>query len=143
MFGLNKKYNKYNKYYKNLNNSKFLAGLAMLILNIFSKYIEVNLSKTQEEYIRNSISRELLIFTVIFVGTHDIIISILMTAAFVILANTIFNEKSKLCVMPKKYRKLENELDTNKDNYISKKEIDNAIKILQRVNTLDQTSNFN
>jgi len=130
---------KYKKYYNNFNNSKLLAGLAMIILNILSKYVELNLSKNQEAYIRNSISREILIFTVIFVATHDIIISILMTAAFIILANTIFNEKSSLCLMPKKYQSLKNEIDVNKDNVISESEIDNAIKILQKAN---QTNKF-
>ena len=125
---------KYKTYYNNFNNSKLLAGLAMIILNILSKYVELNLSKNQEEYIKNSISREILIFTVVFVATHDIIISILMTAAFIILANTIFNEKSSLCLMPKKYQDLNYQLDVNKDNVISKKEIDNAIKILQKAN---------
>ena len=32
-----------------LNNSTFLAGISMLILNIGSKYIEVGLSKTQNK----------------------------------------------------------------------------------------------
>jgi hypothetical protein len=106
----------------------------MLILNIFSKHVELKLSKSQEEYIRNSITREILIFTIIFTGTHDILLSILMTAAFIVLSNTIFNEKSKLCLMPKKYRKLQNEIDTNKDNNISDIEIEKALEILQKAN---------
>ena len=137
MFNLNKKYKKYKKYikyYENLNNSKLLIGICMLILNIFSKHVELKLSKSQEEYIRNSITREILIFTIIFIGTHDIILSILMTAAFIILSNTIFNEKSKLCLMPKKYRKLQNEIDINKDNNISNIEIEKAVEILQKAN---------
>ena len=90
------------KNYDKLNNSKLLSGLAMIVLNIFSKYVELNISKSQEAYIRNSITREILIFTVIFVGTRDIIISLLLTAAFIILSNTVFNEKSRFCVMPQR-----------------------------------------
>lgn len=130
-------YKKLNKYYKNFNESKLLAGLAMLILNIFSKYIEIKLNKSQEEYIRNTISREILLFTVIFIGTHDIIISILMTAAFIFLSNTVFNTKSRFCLMPEKYKKLEKELDTNKDNYVSELEIENAREILRKANKKD------
>ena len=55
--------------YGKFNNSKLLSGLAMLILNLFSKYVELNISKSQEAYIRNSITREILIFIVVFVGT--------------------------------------------------------------------------
>jgi hypothetical protein len=122
------------KHYRTLNNSKLLSGLAMLVLNLFSKYVELKISKTQEAYIRNAITREILIFTILFVGTRDIIISILLTAAFVILSNTIFNERSKLCVIPHKYRNLDKVLDTNKDGIISDDEIKKAQDILYKYN---------
>ena len=122
------------KYYNIINNSKLLYGLAMLILNLFSKYVELNLSKTQENYIKNAITREILIFVIMFMGTRDIITSILLTAAFVILSNTIFNEKSKLCMIPAKHLQLHKTLDTNNDNYISDKEIENARDILYKAN---------
>ena len=57
------KYNFY-KYYNKLNNSKLLAGLAMIILNLFSKYVQLNFSKSQEAYIKSAITREILIFTI-------------------------------------------------------------------------------
>ena len=129
-----KYYKNYSKYYNNFSNSKLLSGLAMILLNIFSKYIELDLSKTQEEYIRNTIGRRILIFTIVYVGTHDLIISLLLTAAFVILSATIFNEKSSLCLMPAKYKNLHKVLDTNNDNYISDKEIANARDILYKAN---------
>jgi hypothetical protein len=130
-----------------LNESKLLAGLAMLILNIGSKYIEFSFSKTQEEYIKYILGRELVIFTIIFVGTHDIIISILMTAAFIILSDTVFNERSKYCLMTPKFKKLHKLLDTNKDGYISDKEIEKAQDILYKANIqknkLNQLNNLN
>ena len=122
------------KHYTSLNNSKLLSGLAMLVLNLFSKYVQLNLSKTQEEYIRNAITREILIFTVIFIGTHDIITSILLTAAFVILSSTVFNEKSRLCMIPAKYTRFKDVLDTNHDDYISEDEINKARDILYKAN---------
>lgn len=122
------------KHYASLNNSKLLSGLAMLVLNLFSKYVQLNLSKTQEEYIRNAITREILIFTIIFMGTRDIITSILLTAAFVILSSTVFNEKSRLCIMSSKYTKLNDALDINHDNHISEDEINKARDILYKAN---------
>ena len=47
-----------------LNNSKFFAGLVMIMLNIGSKYITIELSKKQEEYLRNNVGRQLLIFSI-------------------------------------------------------------------------------
>ena len=121
------------KFLEKVNNSKLLAGLAMIMLNIGSKYIELNISDTQGNYIK-SIGREVLIFTILFVGTHDVLISILMTAAFIILGDTIFNEKSKYCIISKKYRKLNNVIDINKDGHISDAEINRAHEILHKAN---------
>ncbi len=117
---------------QSLNNSTFLAGLSMLILNIGSKYIEIGLSKTQEEAIRNGIAREILIFTIVFVGTKDIILSIFMTAAFIILADFLFNSRSKYCICPSYLRRIEMEIDLNGDNKISEEEEEKAIDILKR-----------
>jgi len=117
---------------KVLNNSKFLAGIVMLLLNVGSKYIELGFTKTQEEALRNGLGRELLIFAVVFMGTHDIIISILMTAAFIILSDYLFNEKSKLCVMPNRLKKISYVIDKNKDNIISEKEEKDALDILRK-----------
>ena len=85
------------KVINSLNNSPFLAGLAMIILNIGSKYIEIGLSKTQEQAIRNSIAKVLIFM---FVGTKDVVMSILMTAAFIIMADFLLNSNSRYCITP-------------------------------------------
>ena len=131
---LYKNYNKYYKYYNNFSNSKLLSGLAMILLNIFSKYIELGLSKTQEEFIRNTIGRRVLIFITVYVATHDIITSFLLTAAFIIISSTIFNEKSRFCLMSAKYKNLYKLLDSNNDDFISEKEVANARDILYKAN---------
>lgn len=115
---------------KSLNDSKFFAAIIMLTLNIGSRYATFNFSKSQEEYIRNSIARELLIFSIVWMGTRDIFISITMTAAFIILAEYLFNEKSKYCIMPDKYKNLEKIIDSNNDKIISDEEIKQAEEIL-------------
>ena len=74
-----------------MNNSKFFTGIMMIMLNIGSKYITVKLSKSQEAYVRNNIARELLIFSVCWMGTRDIYTSIILTSAFFIL--TYFTEE--------------------------------------------------
>lgn len=83
-----------------LNNSKFFAGLVMLMLNIGSRYYTISLSKTQEEFLRYNLAREFVIFAMAWVGTRDIIISFLITAAFIVLADYLFNEDSNACMIP-------------------------------------------
>ena len=121
-----------NSYINTLNNSKFLTGIVMLLLNVGSKYIELGFTKTQEEALRNGLGRELLIFAVVFMGTHDVIISILMTAAFIILSDYLFNEKSRLCVIPRRLKNISYNIDKNKDNIISEKEEKDALDILRK-----------
>jgi hypothetical protein len=115
-----------------LNNSKFFAGIVMLMLNIGSKYITINLSKTQEEYLRNSIGRQLLIFSIAWMGSRDIYLALGLTAAFTILSDYLFNEESSMCVLPHSMRVFKDSIDTNKDGKISEQEIQNALQILQK-----------
>lgn len=115
-----------------LNNSKLLAGIVMLLMNIGGKYIDIKLSKSQETFIRGTFIREVFIFAVVWMGTRDIVTSIVLTAAFMILANYLFNEKSSMCIMPAKYREIEKILDKNEDGLVSQKEIDEAHEVLMK-----------
>ena len=122
----------YDKIIRFLNTSPLLAGLAMLMLNIGSKYVEIGFSKSQEQALRAGLAREMLIFAIIYMGTHNIVISILMTAAFIILSDHIFNEKSSWCICPAYLNKIKMELDLNKDNQITDEEVEKARNILKQ-----------
>ena len=117
---------------KRLNDSKFLMGVAMLLLNVGSKYVEMGFSKTQEEALRNGIGREILIFAMVFMGTHDIILSIIMTASFVVLSNYLFNEKSKFCLIPSRLQSIARITDKNNDKRISQAEEKAALDTLRK-----------
>lgn len=121
-------------YYDPINNSKFLAGLGMIILNLFSKYVVINISKTQEAFIKNTITREIFIFIILFVGTKDLFLSLILTGTFVILSGTLFNENSNFCMIPDKYKNLYNEIDYTNDGNISPEEIKRAQDILHKAN---------
>ena len=115
-----------------LNNSKFFAGLVMIMLNIGSKYVTVELSKSQEAYLKNSVGRQLLIFAISWMGSRDIIIALTLTAIFNILANHLFNEESQLCIIPKEYRNFKHLLDENNDGVVTEAEIQKALEILNK-----------
>jgi hypothetical protein len=115
-----------------LNNSKYFAGIVMILLNIGSKFISIQFSKSTEEYLKMNISKQLLVFSMAWMGTRDIYTALGLTAVFVILSDHLFNEESKFCVVPEKYRVLNKLNDTNKDEIISEDEINNAISILEK-----------
>ena len=108
-----------NNSFDTLNNSKLFAGVIMILLNLGSRYIAQELSDTHEELLNNVIIRRIIVFTVAFTATRDIITSLILTGAFVILVSGIFNENSKYYILPKK----------NKKKY-NKKDIDNAKRVL-------------
>jgi hypothetical protein len=74
--------------------SPFFIGVMMLLLNIGSRYITHEFSSNDEEYSQNILLRRLAIFAVCFVGTRDVIVSILLTAGFVILSSGFLRGKS-------------------------------------------------
>ena len=104
----------------NLNNNKYFAGLAMIILNLGSKYLIMELSETQEEFMSNKIFRRFIIFTVAFIATKDIVVSLIMTGIFVILVSKIFNENSKYSIIKKKKKIFKQ---------ISKQDYEKALKL--------------
>ena len=114
---------------KTLNSSKFFIGIMMIVLNIGSKYIEIDLGKNHKQLLNNKIMRRILIFTIVFIATKDILISLIVTAVFVILVLNLFNQDSPLCILPKSYT----DLDTNNDNKISDEEIIQAYEIIKKI----------
>jgi hypothetical protein len=82
------------RYIQFIENSPMFAGVMMLLLNIGSRYITHEYSDNDEEYMQNIILRRISIFAVCFIGTRSVITSMLLTAAFVILASGIFRGKS-------------------------------------------------
>lgn len=115
-----------------LNNSTFFAGLMMMFMNIGSKYITIELSKTQEQYLRNSVARQLLIFAIAWFGTRDIITSVILTACFIVLTDYLFNENSEFCILPDKWKTLYSIVDKDGDGIVSEDEINKAIHILEK-----------
>ena len=117
-----------------LNDSRFFSGLVMIMLNIGSKYVTIELSDTQEAYLRNSIGRQILIFSISWMGTRDIYMALALTAIFTVLTQYLFNEKSSLCILPESVIQLQEVIDINKDNKVSQGEIQHALEVLERAN---------
>jgi hypothetical protein len=115
-----------------LNNSKFFAGVIMILLNIGSKFITIQFSKSTEEYLKWTVSKQLLVFAMAWMGTRDIYAALGLTAVFTILSDYIFNEESNLCIVPQKYRVLGKLIDTNEDGVVTEPELAAAIAVLEK-----------
>ena len=115
-----------------LNQSKFFAGVVMIMLNIGSKFISIQFSKSAEQYFKLSVTKQILVFAMAWMGTRDIYTALVITAVFVVLSDHLFNEESKFCIVPHKYRILDKALDTSGDGFVSEEEIKNAERILEK-----------
>ena len=115
-----------------LNNSKFFAGVVMILLNVGSKFIQIQFSKSTEEYMKWSVSKQLLVFAMAWMGTRDIYTALGLTAVFTILSEYLFNEESTLCIVPQKYRILHTLIDTDDNGAVSEPELAAAIAVLEK-----------
>jgi hypothetical protein len=133
-----------NQYVNTINNNKFILAIVMMFLNISSKYIDFGFSKTQEHALKNCITREIIIFSVLFVGTRDIIISFLLTLMFFILKEYIFNEDSCFCLFPHHLNRMKEDIQ-QKEGIVTEKELNEALETLKKAEKnkqLERQNNF-
>ena len=124
-----------------LNNSKFFAGVIMILLNVGSKFLSIQFSKSTEEYLKLNVSKQLLVFSMAWMGTRDIYTALVLTAVFTILSDHLFNEESPYCCVPEKYRLLSTLIDENNDGSITETEINDAIAVLEKAKQDKQKMN--
>jgi hypothetical protein len=93
-----------------LNNSKLFTGIIMIMMNIGSRYIGIELDKSHESVFSSTIIRRIVIFAIFFTATRDIVTSVFLTIGFVVVFSGLFNNKSKYCIIPKKYRMYEEDI---------------------------------
>jgi len=125
-------FSKVNSHVYTLNDSKYFAGVMMILLNVGSKFITIKFSKSTEEYIKYSVTKQILVFSMAWLGTRDIYTALGLTAIFSVLSEYLFNEESNMCIVPHEYRVLHKILDTDNNGMVSEAEIVEAQAVLQK-----------
>ena len=80
------------------NSNPYFIGIMMLILNLGGRFISLEVTKKQEQFLQLPWVRRVLIFTVLFVATRNIWVAFWATVSVVILLGYLFNENSALCI---------------------------------------------
>jgi len=80
------------------NTNPYFIGLMMLILNLGGRFISLEVTKKQEQFLQRPWVRRVLIFTVLFVATRSIWVAFWSTVTVVLFLGYLFNENSSLCV---------------------------------------------
>ena len=123
---------KVKRIFKTLNDSKIFAGLALVIMNIASKHVNVELTPAQKEIFKHTITKQLLIFSIAWVGSRDVQISLLITLGYVIIFELLLNAKSKFSILPENLKRLETAIDLNNDGKIQPEELDKALELIKK-----------
>ena len=80
------------------NTNPYFIGMMMLILNLGGRFIGLEVTKQQEQFLQLPWVRRILIFTVLFVATRSIWVAFWATLVVVLFIGYLFNENSALCL---------------------------------------------
>ena len=140
----------------NLAGNKLFTGLILLMSNIGGKYLSLDMPKNVETLFLNSmILRLLALFSVLFLSTRDIKISILLLLLYVVITKFVINEKSSFCLIKENknanniiIENLENlqsnqNFSENKKNQISKLDYINAKYVVDKFEYENFTDSIN
>jgi uncharacterized membrane protein (DUF485 family) len=109
-----------------INNNKYLAGLCMILFNIGSRYLFIDISKSTENLLKTKIFRRITLFSIFFVATRDLVTSFILTAVFIVFTMNLFNEDSAFCILPNSF----------KDNIYTSEEYDISKNIITQYEKL-------
>lgn len=80
------------------NNNPYFIGMMMLVLNLGGRFISLEVTKQQEQFLQRPWVRRLLIFTVLFVATRNLWVAFWATLIVILLLGYLFNENSAMCL---------------------------------------------
>jgi len=83
------------------NTNPYFIGLTMLLMNLGGRFLTLDVTKKQEQFLQHPWVRRTLIFIVIFIGTRNIWVAFWATLLVVLLMGYLFNENSALCIFGK------------------------------------------
>jgi hypothetical protein len=86
-----------------LNTNPYLIGIFMLLLNLGGRFLSLELTKKQEEFLQQPWIRPLIFFTVIFIATRNLVVAFWVTLFFFFLIWVVANEHSPFCMIPSWY----------------------------------------
>ena len=85
---------------KLLNENKFAWGVALLVLNMGSRFLAADLGKFHEAILDNDLVKRFILFCLFFVATRDVIVALTLTLIFSVIVYGFLHEKSKFNMVP-------------------------------------------
>jgi hypothetical protein len=92
-----------------INTNPYFAGVSLLMLNLGSRYVVGDIGHFLDNILKHDITKKFIIWALFFVGTRDVIKSLVLTIVFTIIVYGLFNEKSRYSLVPND-KKVKNKL---------------------------------
>jgi len=113
-----------------------LLILSLVVMNIGAKFLDIKLTDFQQKLIKNHLVQALILFSIVYIGTRDIIKSIIIVIMIYLLIYVLLNENHQFNIYSK--RLLYNEgiiqnYNNIKDKYylnIARINIEDNLKVL-------------
>jgi len=79
----------------NLNNSSVLSAISMIIMNIASKYLPMDIGSDVDSILRSPIMRKVAVFSILYVATRNFAYAVVGTFIFYIILKFLLNTNNK------------------------------------------------
>lgn len=96
-----------------LSTNSLFIGFCSLMVNLGSRYIIGDITKTQEYLLKHPIVKCIILFCMIFLVTRDVRTSIVIICAFYLTTYALLNEKSQFSIIPNFIKNQINNLEQN------------------------------
>jgi len=83
-----------------VNNNVYIAGVALLLLNIGSRHLMGDIGKFLEGVLSHDVVKKIVLLALFFVATRNVVVSLVLTVVTCIIIYGLFNEKSKYSLVP-------------------------------------------
>jgi hypothetical protein len=83
-----------------LNTNKIFTGLAMLVLNLGSRYIIMDIGAAYDKVLSNVVVKQIVVFCMFFASTRDVKLALILTFGFWFIVMGLLDKKRPLNVMP-------------------------------------------
>lgn len=105
-----------------LDQNTYISALSMVLMNIGSRYISMDISKAQEQILKHQVFRRITLFCIFYVATRSMLISCMLTFVFIVVNSCFLHEESMFCILPHSARKVEAH-SISVDEYVSAKKV--------------------
>lgn len=127
-------YNAVHTYTKPINESKFFAGVIIIIINLSAKLVDVRLSKPMESYFKNTFSRQLFVFAIAWMPTRDVFVAFVVSTLVIFCVDYLMNDESALCVLPERFTSYHRDIEGEVNGQVvTQQDVNNMNAILDKM----------